>query len=115
MKHNLAIFSAIVASAATMAQANAKINIPSSTASQDAKAFAKAQLSKFEHTGLVDKNIVAMADVFRLDDQPLKIDMRQLLAAIESGDSTIQNVYDPVASNCYANCYMNCHGSRSWR
>ncbi|MGF6314968.1 hypothetical protein [Pseudomonas frederiksbergensis] len=115
MKPNLAIFTAIVASAASMAQANATINIKSSSASQDAKAFAKAQLSKFEHTSLIDKNIVAMSEAFRIDDQPLNIDMRQLMAAIDGGDSTIQNIYNPAASNCYTNCYKNCHGSRSWR
>jgi len=116
MKFNLAITSAVIAAASTMAHANAGINVVSSKASIDAKNTAKALLDKHDLAYLVDSNIEGLALAMKLDDKPLKIDVSTLVAATEGADSTTQNLYDPrLNSGCYGNCYTNCHGSRSWR
>lgn len=114
MKPIVSITAAIFAAAATMAHANASVNVISSKASLEAKNTAKALLEKHDLSYLVDSNIKDLSMAMKLDDKPLKIDVSTMLAAFES-DSTTQNVYDPAASNCYSNCYTNCHGSRSWR
>lgn len=116
MKFNLAITSAVMAAATTMAHANASVNVVSSKASVDAKNAAKALLDKHDLAYLVDSNMEGLAVAMKLDDKPLKIDVSTLVAAMEGGDSTTQNIYDPrLNSGCYGNCYTNCHGSRSWR
>ena len=115
MKFNVALTSAVLAAASTMAHANASINVMSSKASQDAKSAAKALLDKHELARLVDSNMKDLAIAMKLDDKPLKIDVSTMIAAIEGADSTTQNLYDPMAITCYGNCYTNCHGSRSWR
>lgn len=114
MKPIVSISAAIFAAAATMAHANASVNIISSKASLDAKNTAKALLDKHDLSYLVDSNIKHLSVAMKLDDKPLKIDVGTLLAAFES-DSTTQNIYNPGAVDCYGNCYTNCHGSRSWR
>lgn len=114
MKPIVSISAAIFAAAATMAHANASVNVISSKASIEAKNSAKALLEKHDLSYLVDSNIKDLAVAMKLDDKPLKIDVGTLLAAFE-GDSTTQNIYNPTAVNCYSNCYTNCHGSRSWR
>lgn len=116
MKFNLAITSAVIAAASTMAHANASVNVVSSKASIDAKNAAKALLDKHDLSYLVHSNIEGLAVAMKLDDKPLKIDMRTLVAAIEGADSTTLNIYDPSkVMGCYSNCYTNYHGSRSWR
>lgn len=116
MKFNMAITSAVIAAASTMAHANASVNIVSSKASIDAKNSAKALLDKHDLSYLVDSNINGLAVAMRLDDKPLKIDVRTLVAAMDGADSTTQNIYNPnLVMGCYSNCYSNCHGSRSWR
>lgn len=115
MKH-LAITSAVIAAAATQAHANVPIHLKSDMASQSAKDYAKAVLDRHEAASAIDQHIVALGDVMNLDGQTLRLDPRRLLAVIEGGDSTIQNIFDPnLNSGCYSNCYSNCHGSRSWR
>lgn len=115
MKH-ASITAAIFASAATMAHANASINIDSSKASLTAKNAAKAMLEKYDFSSIVDSNLKDLASAMSLDDKPLNINVGTLVAAFEGGDSTIQNIYDPSkVMGCYSNCYTNCHGSRSWR
>ena len=116
MKFNLAITSAVIAAASTMAHANASVNVVSSKASIDAKNSAKALLDKHDLSYLVDSNIEGLAVAMKLDDKPLKIGVSTVIAAFESADSTTQNLYNPnVNIGCYSNCYSNCHGSRSWR
>lgn len=116
MKFNLAITSAVMAAASTMAHANASVNVVSSKASVDAKNAAKALLDKHDLAHLVDSNIRGLAMAMKLDDKPLKIDVGTLVAALEGADSTTQNIYNPTLTiGCYTNCYSNCHGSRSWR
>lgn len=115
MKPIVSISAAIFAAAATMAHANASVNVISSKASLEAKNSAKALLEKHDLSYLVDSNIKSLSVAMRLDDKPLKIDVSTLLAAYESSDSTTQNIYSPNSVNCYSNCYSNCHGSRSWR
>lgn len=115
MKPIVSISAAILAAAATMAHANASVNVISAKASLDAKNTAKALLEKNDLAYLVDSNIKGLSVAMKLDDKPLKIDVGTLLAAYESADSTTQNIYVPTATNCYSNCYSNCHGSRSWR
>lgn len=114
MKPIVSITAAIFAAAATMAHANASVNVISSKASLDAKNTAKALLEKHDLSYLVDSNIKNLSVAMKLDDRPLKIDVGTLLAAYES-DSTSQNIFNPEVANCYSNCYSNCHGSRSWR
>lgn len=116
MKFNMAITSAVIAAASTMAHANASINVVSSKASQDAKNSSRALLDKHDLAHLVDSNFGDLATAMKLDDKPLKIDVSTMIAAFESADSTTQNLYNPnVNIGCYSNCYSNCHGSRSWR
>lgn len=115
MKFNLAITSAVIAAASTIAHANASVKVISSKSSMDAKNAATALLDKHDLAYMVDSNIESLAVAMNLDDEPLKIDMRTLVAAIEGADSTTQNIYNPTLNSCYGNCYTNCHGSRSWR
>ena len=86
MKFNMAITSAVIAAASTMAHANASVNIVSSKASIDAKNSAKALLDKHDLSYLVDSNINGLAVAMRLDDKPLKIDVRTLVAAMDGAD-----------------------------
>ncbi|MBI6882993.1 hypothetical protein [Pseudomonas putida] len=114
MKPIVSITAAVIAAAATMAHANASVNIVSVKASESAKSSAKALLNRPDMSYLVDSNIKGLSVALKMDDKPLKIDVGSMLAAYES-DSTTKNVYNPVTSSCYSNCYTNCHGSRSWR
>jgi hypothetical protein len=112
---NAAITAAIFASAATMAHANANIRIDSSKSSAESKSYSKAVLERYDFSSLVDPNLEALSVALRLDDKPLNINVRTLMAAFEGADSTTLNIYNPNLNSCYGNCYTNCHGSRSWR
>lgn len=115
MKFHAAFTSAVVAAAATMAHANASVNVIYSKASLEAKNSAKALLEKHDFSLLIDSNLNDLAAAMKLDDKPLKIDVGTLVAAFEGADSTTLNIYNPNLNSCYGNCYTNCHGSRSWR
>lgn len=114
MKPIVSITAAVFAAATTMAHASVNVNVMSSKVSQEARDSAKALLQKHELSSLVNANVGDLAKSMQMDNQPLSLDIKTMLAAWVS-DSTSQNFYDPLGSSCYTNCYTNCHGSRSWR
>ena len=114
MKFHAAFTSAVVAAAATMAHANASVNVIYSKASLEAKNSAKALLEKHDFSLLVDSNLNDLAAAMKLE-QIITAENRRgatLVAAFEGADSTTLNIYNPNLNSCYGNCYTNCHGSK---